>query len=502
MEQYLKIYNETNAKLKAFSMCGFLIGWDGQTEAPKGCFDKRAQRISVLSEMEYQLRTAPEYVQAIAKLFENRDSLDEVLRREITKQQEAIDNLKKIPIEDYVKYSELMGKSEAKYFEAKAKGDYKEFEPYLSQIIDYKRKFIKLLETKERKGYDVLLNDYEEGFTTKDCDKFFGALKTKLVPFVKKLARTPKKFNKNFLKKIYPADKQREFSHYIQQVMCFDLNHGVMKESEHPFTTGIDTKDVRVTIHYYEDNFLSAIFSAVHEMGHATYEQQVDEKLDDTLSGGGVSMGMHESQSRFYENIIGRSQAFCELIYPKLLQMYPKQLRKVTFEDFYKGVNLVEKSYIRTEADELTYPLHIMLRYDIERKIMSGKINVEQLPTEWNRLVKKYLGLTVHNDKEGILQDVHWAGGSFGYFPTYALGSAYAAQIYHKMKQEIDVDGIIASGSFADINAWLKEKIHRFGASKSPKDILLYATGEEFNPDYYIDYLIGKYSKIFGVEAD
>ncbi len=499
MEKFLQIYNDTNRKLKSINFAFAVIGWDSQTEAPKECFDYRSKQLGTLSEMSYVLQTSKEYVEAINHLYLERENLDKVLSHEIERMKKGVDQIQKVPMDEYVKYCQLMGKSEAIYFEAKQTGDYEIFKPLLGEIVDFKKKYIKWLSTPSKKGYNVVLDEYEEGFTTDDCDKFFAVLKEKIVPFVKTVTKKKLKFNQKWLTKSYPIDKQKEFTNYISQVMCFDLSRGVIKESEHPFTTNTHSKDVRVTNHYYENNFISAIFSAIHEMGHGTYEQQIDEKLDDTMSGGGASFGMHESQSRFYENIIGRSYEFWQTHYEKLQEYYPKQLGKVSLDDFYKGINLAKRSFIRTDADELTYSLHIMLRYDIEKKMLSNKISVDNVPAEWNKLVKKYLGLTVKDDKEGVLQDVHWAGGSFGYFPTYALGSAYAAQIYHKMCQEIDVKQILASGNLKGINEWLKEKIHKYGSTLSPKQILLNATGEEFNPQYYVDYLIEKYSKIYEI---
>ena len=212
-------------------------------------------------------------------------------------------------------------------------------------------------------------------------------------------------------------------------------------------------------------------------------------------------MAMHESQSRFLENIIGRSKSFWETHFEKLKEIFPENLDGVTANDLYLLSNRAECSLVRTEADELTYSLHIMVRYEIEKGLLNGQIEAKDIPSEWNRLYKEYLGIDVPSDKEGCLQDVHWACGDFGYFPTYALGSAYASQIYHAMQKDLDVAAEIRTGSFSGIEKWLAEKIHRFGASKDPKDILVYATGEEFNPNYYIDYLVGKYSKLYGLDA-
>lgn len=499
LEKHLKKYNEVNEKLRAFNFFGFLASWDSNTEAPKGCFDRRAKYIGVLSEEMYKLSTDAGYEEATLYLDAHKEQLEPWLAREVHKRAKDISDTKKIPMDEYVEYQKLMAISENKYFECKVNNDFASFAPYLEKIVAWNKKLIGWISTEELSGYNILLDKYEEGFTERDYDKFFDVLKEKLVPFVKKVTAQKLHYNDEFVKKHYPADKQKNFCEYLQGVMNFDMKHGVMKTSEHPFTSGVDTKDVRFTVHYYEDNFLSAIFSAIHEMGHGTYEQQVDEKFDDTLSGGGVSLGMHESQSRFYENIIGRSYAFWKKHLGALKKRFPKQLKGVTVGDMIKAVNTSQASLVRVEADELTYPLHIMLRYDMEKMFITGDLKVSDFPKTWNNLIKEYLNIEVPSDRQGVLQDVHWSGGMVGYFPTYALGSAYAAQLYHKMRQEIDVDKIIASGNLKKINDWMKEKVHRYGASKSPKDILKDATGEEFNPNYYVEYLIDKYSKVYGI---
>ena len=282
--------------------------------------------------------------------------------------------------------------------------------------------------------------------------------------------------------------------------MCFDKNKGIMSESEHPFTNKMGPNDIRITVHYYENMVLSSIFSCIHETGHAMYEAQVDEKLEETFMASGASMALHESQSRFFENVVARSEAFWKKHFSKLQEVYSEELKGVKLEDFVKEVNKVEASYIRTEADELTYPLHIMLRYDIEKKLLDGSLSVKDAKDYWNKLFYEYFGIEVKNDSDGILQDIHWSMGSIGYFPTYALGSAYAAQFLNAMKKDLDFDKEVGSDNLKNINNWLKEHIHKYGASLYPKEIIKIATGEDFNPNYYVDYLINKYKKIYDIK--
>ncbi len=497
MQEALKQYNETNKKLKALYLAMFLHGWDSSTEAPHDAMAYRSQQLGTLSELYYQYSTDPAYESAIETLYQSQEALDETLRHEIIVARKNLIKTKKIPMKDYVEFNELMARVYPIYVDAKQKNDYASFEPYLKQIITYKKNYIQWQKTPELKGFNLLLDEFEPGFTTDEYDLFFNTLKERLVPFAKLIAKKKLKYNKAFTKKSFSLDGQRQFAEYLRAVFCFDKNKTVIKESEHPFTTNNGTSDVRITTHYHLDNPVSAIFSSIHEMGHGLYELQVNPALDETMSGGGASMAMHESQSRFMENMIGRSEPFWNTHFAKLQSIFPKELKLVTPQDFVKHVNQVSKSFIRTEADELTYSMHIMIRYELEKTIFNGRADVSKLPELWNKLYKKYLGITVPNDTQGILQDVHWSGGMFGYFPTYALGSAYSAQIYHAMAKDIDIEKSIQSGSITEIAAWLKSHIHQYGSSKYPKDILKLATGEDFNPNYYVDYLIEKYTKIY-----
>ena len=385
------------------------------------------------------------------------------------------------------------------YVKAKQQNDYASFAPYLERIITYNRNLTKYLEQPGKTGYDVLLDRFEPGFLKRDYDGFFDLLRRELVPFAAKINASKLEGDFSFGKKTYPREEQIRFCEYLRDVMCVDRNHSVMRESEHPFTTGFGTDDIRITNHYYEDNLPSAIFSAIHESGHGLYMAQVDPTLNDTLSWDGASMAMHESQSRFYENMIGRSPLFWKVHYPKLKETFPEQLRDVPQETFIRYINQSGYSFIRTEADELTYPLHIMLRYEVEKAVVEEGLRAEDIPAFWNERFRDYFGMTPPTDTLGVLQDVHWATGEFGYFPTYALGSAYAAQIYAAMERDLDVEKALSSGTTREINEWLREHIHRYGASKYPKEILKLATGEEFDPGYYVDYLVHKFTEVYGV---
>lgn len=494
MEKVLEFYKKQRRKIVMFNYLNFLVSWDMETDAAENSIMADSEQVAVMSEMSYQLMTDPQFESAVSVLYERRDQLDEVMRHEIEAVYKQITDTKKIPQEEYTAYSELTSKAYPVYVKAKTENNFELFRPYLEKIVDFCRKQTKWLATPELNGYDVLLDMYEPHYNQAKYDKFFDALRRKLVPFVKKVTAVPY-VTPEWAKQPFDVDKQKEFCEYLRDVMCFDKSRGIMKLSEHPFTSGFGTEDVRITNHYYADKFDSSIFSAIHETGHALYEQQCDKTLNGTLSGGGASLGMHESQSRFYENIIGRSRAFWSVHYPKLQQTFPEQLNNVSLDEFLSYINNVQRSFIRTEADELTYPLHVMLRYEIEQKIIAGELEVKDLPAYWNAKFTEYFGITPENDTTGVLQDVHWAYGNFGYFPTYALGSAIASQLYHYMSKDFDVEQSLKSGTTAKVNEWLKEHVHKYGSSKYPDEILCLATGEDFNPDYYIDYLIEKYGR-------
>lgn len=501
-ENALKIYNGTNEKIRGLGLSLFLNSWDTTTEAPRASMAHRAGQIATISGMIYQFSTDPAYLEAIETLNEKRAELDAVLSHEIEVTRKQILKIKKIPAAEFVEFNRLMAEIYPVYVEAKQTNNYAMYKPLLLRVIDFKKKYLVWEKTPERKGYDILLDEFEPGYGQKEFDLFFQTLRERLVPFAKRVSRMKLSYDKSFTKKQYPLEGQRAFAKYLQGVMCFDPSRTVIKESEHPFTTNNGCTDVRITNHYHEDDLTSAIFSAIHEMGHGLYELQIDPALDDTNSGGGVSMAMHESQSRLMENMIGRSETFWKAHLPKLKELFPKQLAKTAVSDFVKHVNTVRKSLIRTEADELTYSIHVMIRYEIEKAIFSGRADLEDLPALWNKKYQRYLGVKVPDDTKGILQDVHWSQGSFGYFPTYSLGSAYAAQIYHAMSKDIDIEAALATGTIRPIADWLKEHIHKYGSTKYPKDILRLATGEDFNPNYYVDYLIGKYSKLYGISAE
>ena len=347
----------------------------------------------------------------------------------------------------------------------------------------------------DKAPYDALLGEYERGVDMAYLDRFFAAVREKLVPVIHAIGEKEQP-DDSFLFRHYPVEAQRKFSDYLMEVLGLDRTHCAIGETEHPFTLEFNNKDVRITTNYAPDNVASSMYSVIHEGGHAKYELNIRDDVQYTCLSGGVSMGVHESQSRLYENLIGRSLPFIQAIFPRMRDFFPEQLADVTAEQFYRAVNKAQPSLIRTEADELTYCLHIMVRYEIEKQLIGGTLAVADVPATWNRLYKEYLGVDVPDDKRGCLQDSHWSGGSFGYFPSYALGSAYGAQMLRNMEREFDVWGPVSRGDLSQVSAWLRDKVHQYGGLLTPAEVVRNACGD-FDPAVYTDYLIGKYSKLY-----
>lgn len=474
-----------------------LLEWDTATEAPEESDENTAKMVGVLSDMYFNTYINDDVKKRMAELEKVEDTLSMKEKAVLNVLKQLYDELETIPSKEYSAFSEKRAMAQNIWAKAKDNQDYEAFAPTLKEIIDYKKKFAAYRKKEGKTAYDIMLGDFEPGFDEAKFDEFFQVIKEELVPFIAEITKKAEKVDNsfNFLK--YDIEKQKEFCEFLAKYVGFDYKRGVVKTSAHPFTTNFHNKDVRITNHFYEDNLFSAMFSVIHESGHAVYEMQIDDDLTLTLAGTGTSMGMHEAQSRFFENIIGRSEAFWKPIYPKLVETYPEQLKDVSLEQFIQAINKPECSLIRTEADELTYSLHILIRYEIEKLIFEDKITVDEIPEIWNQKYKEYLGVTPENVAEGALQDVHWSCGDFGYFPSYALGSAIGAQIYYYMLEKMPFEKYLEEGNMAAICEFLKEHVHRFGKAKNTSQILMDMTGEDFNPKYYVRYLKEKYLKLY-----
>ncbi|MFL6562056.1 MAG: carboxypeptidase M32, partial [Bacillus sp. (in: firmicutes)] len=404
---------------------------------------------------------------------------------------------KSIPVDLYQEYSVLTAQANDAWEEARENNDFARFLPYLEKIVDYKRKFADIYGYEDH-PYDALLDEFEPGLTVKSLDPLFAKLRDSSVKLLKRIRYNGKRTKAEIFDQAFPVEKQKEFNRYILPIIGFDLEAGRLDVTVHPFAQPVNTGDVRLTTRYLEGNVRSALFGTIHEAGHGIYEQHVNPAFEETVLQNGASFGTHESQSRFLENMVGRSKEFWNYLYPKLQEYFPKQLEKFTAEEFYRAVNTVKPSFIRVEADELTYNLHIMLRYEIEKALIGGEIEAKDLPSVWNQKMQDYLGVTPSTDTEGVLQDVHWSFGGIGYFPSYSLGNLYAAQILVTIQKEIpDFYSHIENGRFDRIQEWLKEKIHQYGKLYTPNELIVKVTGEELNAEYLVKYLEKKYSDVY-----
>ena len=477
---------QLQASQQAYNHVMALLQTDGETAAPEAASKARGETMAFFSQKSYELLVNENTRALLDGLWACREELDGDTLRQVELLRKELDDLTRIPMEEVVEYSMLCNDSTTAWLQAKANNDYASFEPYLAKIIEFKRRFA-AYQDPDRPAYEVLLDDYEKGMTTAALDEFFGMLRKEIVPLIEQVRALPPK--PAFVGRFCPLESQRAFSDYLMDLIGLDKTRCTIGETEHPFTSGMNRWDVRITTHYYTDAVLSSMYSVIHEGGHAQYELGVDEKYFGTVLSGTPSMGLHESQSRFYENIIGHDPAFLRLLMPKMQAFFPEAMEGVSEKELLLGANYVEPSLIRTEADQVTYPLHIMVRYELEKQLIAGTLSTKELPEAWNRLYKEYLGIDVPNDTMGVLQDTHWSGGMMGYFPTYALGSAYSSQILHAMKKDIDVDALLEKGEIAPITEWLNSHIHCWGNRYDPMELLEKATGEAFNPTYYVEHL-------------
>ena len=486
------------SKLSAYEHAMSIIYYDGATTAPRATAPNRGHALAILSEEAYKLSTGEEMMSLLEYLNAHKDELCEKDARSVYLASKDLEEMKKIPMEEYIAYQELMVEADDVWHRAKEESNFELFRPVLEKIFETTRRFAAYC-APEKEPYNYCLGKFEDGLTMDKCDEFFSALKAKIVPLIKKIGEA-KQVDDSCINGNFDDATQQSFSYELMKLMGIDLDRCGLGTTEHPFTTSIGSHhDVRITTNYDNTNIASSMFSVIHEGGHALYDMNSADEYAYTNLDGGVSMGIHESQSRFYENLLGRSYDFVTCLFPKMKECFPGKFDNYTAMDVYKAINLVTPSLIRTEADEVTYCLHVMIRYELEKRVVGGTLEVKDLPAEWNKLYKEYLGVDVPDDKHGILQDSHWSGGGIGYFPSYALGSAYGAHLLHKMKESVDVEKCLREGDFAPINEWNCEHIWKYGRLKNPGDLLREALGEEFDPTYYTNYLEEKYSKIYGL---
>ena len=487
---------ELEKKLYAYQAADSALYLDGTTVAPKDTAEGRGVALGVLAGERHKLFSAPEVGELLDFLWEQRGELDRLRFREVEELRRSYAQLTRIPADEYMEYAMLANEASDVWHRAKENSDFELFRPVLEKLVAFNIKFAGYYDS-TKAPYDALLNEYERGVDMEYLDGFFSTLRERIVPLLHAIGEKEQP-DDSFLRRHYPVEAQRRFSDYLMEVLGLDRAHCAIGETEHPYTLEFNNKDVRITTHYFENDVGNSMYSVIHEGGHAKYELGICDEVQYTSLAGGVSMGVHESQSRFYENLIGRSRPFIEAIFPKMKEFFPEQLADVTAEQFYRAVNKAQPSLIRTEADELTYCLHIMVRYEIEKRLIAGTLEVKDIPQTWNRLYKEYLGVDVPDDRQGCLQDSHWSGGAFGYFPSYALGSAYGAQMLKNMERDIDVWGPVSRGDLSGVSEWLREKVHQYGGLLEPADVVKNACGQ-FDPTVFADYLEKKYTGLYGL---
>ena len=494
-----KNFFEFVAKMKNYEEALMLLAWDLRTGAPKKGVEQRSEVIGTLSEDIFKMSISPELKEYIDVLSEAniQDQLSDITKRSVEEVKKQYDRNANIPAQEYKDYIILQSKAESVWEEAKAKSDFGLLQPYLEKLVAFKHKMVEYWGITESK-YNALLDMYEPGVTVDIIDRVFGELRDSIVPLVREINDKGEQPDASFLKGYFPKTQQKGFSEFVLKQMGYDFQAGRLDETAHPFQITINPNDVRVTTNYNEDDFRVAIFGTIHEGGHALYEQHISPELIGTPLCGGTSMGIHESQSLFFENFVGRNRAFWEHFYDPFKKYAGGLFDQVSLDAFYRATNISKPSFIRIEADELTYPLHIIVRYELEKGLFDGDLKVKDLPGVWNDKMEEYLGIRPRNDSEGVLQDIHWSGGDFGYFPSYALGYIYAAQFRNTMVKDLpQFDHYLQAGNIQPIREWLTEHIHRFGGLKKPMQIIQDVTGEGVNAKYLIEYLQNKYRDVY-----
>jgi carboxypeptidase Taq len=499
LQEKVDQFKKLDEKITHLNSVLALADWDQKVMAPKKGRSLFANSIGTLSTEIFKLSISKEMGQLLDVLTDDKlyTQLDDVTKATVRERNNFYKQSKSIPSELYNEYIVLTSNANDAWEEARETNNFEVYLPYLERIVEIKKEFTKYYGY-EGHPYNALLNEFEPGLTVEVLDPLFADLRKSSIDLLNRINLSSSKPSGEIFEKLYNPEIQKEFNKFLLPRIGFDMNAGRLDETVHPFAQSINTGDVRITTRYLEDNVRSAIFGTIHEAGHGIYEQNINPELEGTSISNGASFGIHESQSRFLENMVGRSEEFWKFFYQDLQNHFPDQLGNLDVNDFYRAINIVEPSFIRVEADELTYNLHIMLRYEIEKGLISGDIAVKDLPNVWNEKMKDYLGIVPPTDTLGVLQDVHWSFGGLGYFPSYSLGNLYAAQILNTIKKELpDFYGHIERGEFSVIQNWLKEKIHQYGAIYTPDELIKKVTGESLNATYLVNYLEEKYSKVY-----
>jgi len=480
-----------------------VLQWDEETYLPESGVEERSEQLALLEGIAHARLVSPETGRLLEELGSTPDNAggDEKLpslERDFLKTfRHNYDRSIKLPGDFVSAAARAEGLSQAAWAAARRDNDFLAFLPHLEKMIDFSRRRA-LYWGYDDNPYDGLLDIYEPGMGASGIDAVFTPLGAKLSALLKQLASRPRP-DTSFLDQDFDAEKQACFSRDLMGRLGFDKKRGRLDISAHPFTTTLGDDDIRITTRYLPRQVQSGIFSTIHESGHAFYEMGFPRELGSSCLADGASMGIHESQSRLWENVIGRSRAFWKAMFPVLQSYFPEALSRPNAEDFYRAINLVEPSLIRIEADEVSYSLHIILRFELEKALFSGSLTPAELPAAWRKKMKEYLGVEPETDAQGVLQDIHWSMGSFGYFPSYALGNLYGLQFWEKLNADVPgVDEAIAAGNFSPIRSWLRDTIYVWGRRLAPEDLLKTVTGKSLSAEPFLSYIESKYNGIYG----
>jgi carboxypeptidase Taq len=494
---------ELLAEVSDLSHAALLLEWDQETYMPPGGVQSRAEQLSTLLRLSHVRFTSDEVGRFLEQLegelanepFDSYEaSLVRVTRRDY-------DEARKVSPDLVAEIASAGSTARPVWEKARNEHDFSLFAPYLEKNVELNRRLADALGYDGR-PYDALLNRTEPGMKTADLEAIFAELKEAIVPLVAEISRHENAVDDRVLHRQFDRDLQVSYALEVVKRLGYDLEHGRQDLSTHPFSSGFGPDDVRITTRVSRDFFNECLFGSIHESGHAMYEQGMGRDIARTPLFGGASPGVHESQSRLWENLVARGRPFWLHFYPSLREVFPEPLEGVDEEDFYRAVNRSYPSFIRVEADEVTYNLHVLLRFELENEMLEGTLKVKDLPEAWNARIKSYLGLDVPDDKTGVLQDIHWSYVSFGIFPGYTIGNLIGAQLMQKIRADLpDLDVQIASGEFAPLLGWLRHNVHRHGRKFTPNELMERATGKALTPKPWIDYVRQKFGALYGLEA-
>ena len=495
-------YEELLERLKDIDLVnqiGGLLGWDQEVLMPPKAAKLRAEQLSWVSKTGHEKLTHPR-IGELLNILEREENLNEIQKGNVRLTRDSYNKATKLPTEFVAEMAKHKSKSQISWTEARAKNDFSLFRDDLVKMVEMSRKKADYLGFQEVR-YDALLDLYESGLTVSKVDPLFAELRNNVAPLVKKVIENGKMPEMSWVHgNNWDQEGQEKLSQSISESIGFDFSAGRRDASTHPFCGGPNPDDVRWTTRYDESDPFGSLYGSMHETGHGLYEQGRPRDLDFQPAGSANGLGIHESQSRLWENQVGRSKEFCEWALPLWKKYFPKQMENVSAEDLWRSVNFVEPSLIRVEADEATYNLHIMIRYEIEKKLIAGEIEVDDLPDIWDDMYEEYLGIRAPNRTLGVLQDIHWSFGAFGYFPTYTLGNLYSAQLLTAARKNLpNHDEDMRAGNFTPLLQWMRENVHVRGSIVTPAELIEEATGHPPSPDDFVEYLREKVERLYNL---